>query len=735
MATTPRKGFVIHTVNDVIDDEANPGYLKDENDALAIVDNMTEFDYNETLTGHWSFPNSQNVKTYGATGAGAPTDDSAAIQAAVDAAAAAKGSVFFPSGTYYTTVPIIIPSYVKLYGVSAGEGTSGSIIIGAPGINIFSFAGLSYVTIANLTFQGSGCNAIYQTNMAVYCIHLTVHQCNFWANLLTCISVNSIFGKIERSTFGYGGTPGATHHHIYFKGVGVYPSNFNKVTDNRFYNSRGYSCRFDTCYHLVLEGNNWETNGSQTGGTPDYASMIEIAGVYALYVKNNWFETNIYTRMFYFTLETAATFGTYTVDFTGNYILASAYISHLFAGSASPWALHISYNSFVGMAATEISSDDSHVTTFYQNITPAYAGTLSGVNKLTFTSPVIPTPTMSAQGWSKSAWMVGWTTTNLQGWLKGGTGSPTWAQSTVAGWQGNSIAFTTTASGYNQAYITLPTEYFKGKTIMLRGLASRDSGSDSALKLAYNTTEATPTSMTSVGSYFTSATLTDNKAYIDVPAGATYLHVGFASGGWAGVSTIKAFDIWVVNTDELTVPTFNGGVNSVGVGDLPIMTSAEFATKISDETGTGKVVFGTDPTFGTDLRLRQGGSNAFIIEHITDTGNIYIRSFESGDSTGDLILNDLGGNVSVGNASGNVGLYGTTPVARGAALTAQLTTVTHSEPGTPDYAIADPVQNTGFGFSTSDEMLSLLKVVANLQARCAELENRLGSSTGVGLFV
>ncbi|MBK8468148.1 MAG: hypothetical protein IPL32_20225 [Chloracidobacterium sp.] len=31
------------------------------------------------------------------------------------------------------------------------------------------------------------------------------------------------------------------------------------------------------------------------------------------------------------------------------------------------------------------------------------------------------------------------------------------------------------------------------------------------------------------------------------------------------------------------------------IGDLAVMTSAEFAAKISDETGTGKLVFATSP--------------------------------------------------------------------------------------------------------------------------------------------
>jgi len=72
-----------------------------------------------------------------------------------------------------------------------------------------------------------------------------------------------------------------------------------------------------------------------------------------------------------------------------------------------------------------------------------------------------------------------------------------------------------------------------------------------------------------------------------------------------------------------------------------------------------------------------------------------------------------------------VAFWGATPVAQQSALTAQLTTITHTAPGTPDYALQDLVQNTGFGFATADEGNSALKVIANLQARLAEIETVL----------
>lgn len=64
---------------------------------------------------------------------------------------------------------------------------------------------------------------------------------------------------------------------------------------------------------------------------------------------------------------------------------------------------------------------------------------------------------------------------------------------------------------------------------------------------------------------------------------------------------------------------------------------------------------------------------------------------------------------------------------QGAALTAQLTTITHTAPGTPDYAIQNLTTSTPYGFVTADEGNTVLSVIANLQARMAEVEARLES--------
>jgi len=85
-----------------------------------------------------------------------------------------------------------------------------------------------------------------------------------------------------------------------------------------------------------------------------------------------------------------------------------------------------------------------------------------------------------------------------------------------------------------------------------------------------------------------------------------------------------------------------------------------------------------------------------------------------------------GGGMAVGQSSSDlVGFWGATPVDQPASLTAQLTTITHTEPGTPDYAIQGITNSSPFGFVSADEGNSVLKVIKNLQTRLAEVEARL----------
>lgn len=78
------------------------------------------------------------------------------------------------------------------------------------------------------------------------------------------------------------------------------------------------------------------------------------------------------------------------------------------------------------------------------------------------------------------------------------------------------------------------------------------------------------------------------------------------------------------------------------------------------------------------------------------------------------------------SSTDKVGLYNTTPAVQGAALTAQLTTLTPADAeGTPDYAIAALTSTTPYGFVAAQEGITVLYVIKNLQVRLAEVEARL----------
>ena len=62
-----------------------------------------------------------------------------------------------------------------------------------------------------------------------------------------------------------------------------------------------------------------------------------------------------------------------------------------------------------------------------------------------------------------------------------------------------------------------------------------------------------------------------------------------------------------------------------------------------------------------------------------------------------------------------------TGVTTQAAATGALTNLTHTAPGTADYAIQDLVQPAGYGFVSKDEGNTVLKVVQANKVRIAEI--------------
>lgn len=92
-------------------------------------------------------------------------------------------------------------------------------------------------------------------------------------------------------------------------------------------------------------------------------------------------------------------------------------------------------------------------------------------------------------------------------------------------------------------------------------------------------------------------------------------------------------------------------------------------------------------------------------------------------------------NVAIGSTSVPLGLVvgfvsGTKLIVRirpcgdGALPVAALTALTHTAPGTPDYAVQDLTNSSAYGFVTKDEGNTVLSVIKNLQTRVLDLEKR-----------
>lgn len=127
-------------------------------------------------------------------------------------------------------------------------------------------------------------------------------------------------------------------------------------------------------------------------------------------------------------------------------------------------------------------------------------------------------------------------------------------------------------------------------------------------------------------------------------------------------------------------------------------TSLQLLGVISDETGSGALMFATSPTITTSLIM-------------ADAANIVINT-----TTG----------TKIGTATTQkLSLWGVTPVVQPTALTSQETTITFTEPGGADYALQDVTNSTPYGFVDADELRTFIGVVENLQVRVAELETKL----------
>lgn len=156
---------------------------------------------------------------------------------------------------------------------------------------------------------------------------------------------------------------------------------------------------------------------------------------------------------------------------------------------------------------------------------------------------------------------------------------------------------------------------------------------------------------------------------------------------------------------------------------------ADRDVRIEGDTATNLLVIDAG-----DNKVQIGTTSAGVIADFSATAGLVLN--EGGAAAMDfrvesdnydaLFIDSSENSIAVMNhASGKVGFFATAPATKQTALTTALTTVTHSAPGSPDYAIADLTNSGGYGFVALDEGLTVLSVIANLQTRVNELETKL----------
>lgn len=141
----------------------------------------------------------------------------------------------------------------------------------------------------------------------------------------------------------------------------------------------------------------------------------------------------------------------------------------------------------------------------------------------------------------------------------------------------------------------------------------------------------------------------------------------------------------------------------------------------------------TANTAGNTLTVQAGGATSGATDKAG--GDLLLKP---GDSTGSAesgvqIFGVVAGasgttdrtqTVGIRVLGNKLGFYNVTPVVRPTALTAALTALTHTAPGTPDYALQNLTAG-GYGFVTADEGNTMLTVLVRTALRLGEVETKL----------
>jgi len=243
----------------------------------------------------------------------------------------------------------------------------------------------------------------------------------------------------------------------------------------------------------------------------------------------------------------------------------------------------------------------------------------------------------------------------------------------------------------------------------------------------------------SIGETIATFTISDDAiAYIKV-LNASSVDGVFAPSFYAKASStyVPLFFIGAVTTDTGINPAiiFDGRVASAALTARPIIDFRSYGNSKMLIDASGNVGIGESiPLARCHIKGSADDQQLIIQAHSSQTANI-VEVQDSSDNVKlaiagnglDLVLDTTTG-TKIGTATNQkLGFYNATPIVQPTEITDELTTITHTAPGTLDYAIQDLTNSSPFGFVTKDEGNTVLSVIANLQTRVNELETALAS--------
>lgn len=130
----------------------------------------------------------------------------------------------------------------------------------------------------------------------------------------------------------------------------------------------------------------------------------------------------------------------------------------------------------------------------------------------------------------------------------------------------------------------------------------------------------------------------------------------------------------------------------------------------------------TDASQGSGVFTNTGSITSATWTEIADAG---VAAGFTLDDAANIVLGTSTGTKIGTSTSQKIGFYNTTPVVQASAPTSAVATITHTAPGTDDFAWADLTTSTPYGLANQDEARSVLKAIRINQLRIAEIETVL----------